>query len=209
MRNSPEHYHRRETLEATPRQVESITNEILESDETMAYLRSKIQQKIDFKNKVSHDDGTNDFSQWKRLGIFIVHEQQLPDKLVSILQRNGVNIYNDEVLELHIPPQDISLQDVKKSFNRLQEYLNANRTERHIPKYVYGVSYLASLAKRWGFTVVELPKDIQEDSGASKVLDSYATVTTDLKKLKIANKFSTRDIKLCYMSVDDLLSKQN
>lgn len=208
MRNSPEHFSHRERLNARPAQIENISNEILESDESLRYLRSKIQQKIEFKEQISHDDGTNDFSPWKRLGIFIVHEQKLPDELISILQRNNVDIYNDEVLELHIPPQEISLADVKKSFERLQEYLNANSSNRSIAKYIYGVSYLANLAKRYGFTVVNLPTGIQENTGASRVLKSYAAATTDSKKLKIAEKFSTRDIRLCYMSVDDLLASK-
>jgi len=199
----------RETPRVDPERIENISNEILRSPELMDYLGAKIQQKLDFKDRVSHDDGSNDFYPWKRLGMFIVHEQRLPDKLVSILQRNGVDIYGDEVLELHIPPQDADLEEVKKSFDRLREYLNANRRDRNIPKYIYGVSYLAPLAKRWGFTVVDLPSEIQETSGAANILRSYADASDNPKKQKIARKFATEDIKLCFMSVDDLLYGKN
>jgi len=137
------------------------------------------------------------------------YQQQLPKKLVSILQRNGVEIYGDEVLELHIPPQEADLEEVKKSFDRLREYLNANRRDRSIPRYIYGVSYLALLAKRWGFTVVDLPSEIQETSGAAKILRSYVDATDNPKKQKIARKFATKDIKLCFMLVDDLLYGEN
>lgn len=102
--------------------IENISNQILESHELINYLHKKIQQKLDFKDRVSHDDGSNDFSEWKRLGMFIVHEQRLPEILVSILQREGIDIDDDEVIELHIPPQTADLEEVKKSFNRLREY---------------------------------------------------------------------------------------
>jgi hypothetical protein len=190
-------------------EIENISNEILENYELVDYLQTKIQQKLDFKEKVSHDDGTNDFHPWRRLGMFIVHEQRLPEKFISILQRNGVDIYDDEVLELHIPPQNANLEIVGESFARIREYLNANKRERVIPKYIYGVSYLAPLAKRWGFTVVPLPRYIQVTSGAANILQSYADSTDNPKKQKIAKRFATEDISLCYMSVDDLLDREN
>ena len=195
----------KETIEITTQQIENISNEILRSPELLRYFRNKIQQKIDFKQRILYDDGSNDYYPWKRLGIFIVHEEKLPNKLVSILQRNGVDVHNDEVLELHIPPQQISFGDIKKSFDRLREYLEVNQRRRSIPKYIYGVSYLAKLAKRWGFTVVDLPKSLQEKSGAARVLQSYARAVKDTKKSKIAKRFSINDIKLCYISVDELL----
>ncbi len=196
-----------EQSELTPEQVEAIAREILANTESRNYLQAKIQQKKDFKVQTSRDDGTNVFSSWKRLGVFIVHEHKLPNQLVSILQENGVNIYGDDVLELHIPPQDTTLKDVKESFERLQEYLQENSAIRSLPKYIYGVSYLAGLAKRWGFTVVDLPEEIQKSTGAAQILESYASEITDPKKSKIVKKFDTSDIKLCYMSVEDLLSR--
>lgn len=199
----------KETPRVNPEMIENVSNEILRSPELMDYLGIKIQQKLDFKDRVSHDDGSNDSYPWKRLGMFIVHEQRLPDKLVSILQRNGVDIYGDDVLELHIPPQDADLEEVKKSFDRLRDYLNANRCNRNIPRYIYGVSYLAQLARRWGFTVVDLPSEIQKTSGAANILRSYADTTDNPKKQKIAREFASEDIKLCFMSVDDLLYKKN
>jgi len=200
---------RREAPRVNPERIENIGNEILQSPELMDYLGAKIQQKLDFKDRVAYDDGSNDFHPWKRLGMFIVHEQKLPGKLVSILQRNGVDICGDEVLELHIPPQDTDLLEVKNSFDRLREYLNTNRRYRSIPKYIFGVSYLAPMAKRWGFSVVDLPREIQETSGAANILRTYADATDNLKKQKIARRFATEDIKLCYMSVDDLLNGKN
>ena len=107
---------------------------------------------------------------------------------------------------MHIPPQDIhSIEDVSNSFARLKEYLMANRNEHRIPKYIYGVSYLARLAKHWGFTVIDLPKNIQKKSGAAKVLKSYANSTPGTKGAKIASKFIERDIKFCIISTDELL----
>lgn len=186
-------------------QIEGITHEILQEAELLSYLKKKIEQKIDFKQTVSHDDGTNDFSEWKRLGMFIVHWKRLPDSLISILRTNGVDIYADEVLELHIPPQSASLEDFSHSLDRLKEYLNFNKSDKRIPRYIYGVSYLAKFAKRWGFKVVDLPETIQGESGAAKVLRDYAETVEDPKKQRIASKFAVTDIKLCYMAVDDLL----
>lgn len=199
----------RETPHLNPERVERISNELLESPEIVDYLNQKIQDKLDFKERVSKDDGTNDFYPWKRLGMFIVHEQKLPDKIVSTLQRNGVDVYGDEVMELHIPPQDLTIDNVQQSFGRLREYLKANQRERSIPRFIYGVSYLAPLAKRWGFTALDLPEDIQKTSGAANILKSYAEAIDDPKKQKIAKRFATEDIKLCYMSVDDLLAETN
>lgn len=196
----------RSTIEAED--IQNISNEIFQSPELKEYLGTKIQQKIDFKDRVSEDDGSNDFYPWKRLGMFIVHEQKLPEKLISILQWNGVNIYSDEVLELHIPPQEANLEVVAESFGRLREYLNANKRKRVIPRYIYGVSYLAPLAKRWGFKVIPLPSEIQETSGAANILRSYADATDNPKKQKIARKFAIEDISLCFMSVEDLLSRE-
>lgn len=110
----------REAPHLTHERVERISVELLESYELVDYLTKKIQDKIDFKERVSNDDGTNDFYPWKRLGMFIVHEQKLPDKLISTLLRNGVDIYGDEVMELHIPPQDLSIEIVQQSFSRLR-----------------------------------------------------------------------------------------
>jgi hypothetical protein len=206
---SPEQFRHREEPRFTESRVEDISHEILENQEIMDYLTAKIQQKLDFKESVSRDDGTNDFSPWKRLGMFIVHEDRLPNELVSILHRNGVDIYGDEVLELHIPPQSASIADVKASLERLRQYLRARSEEGRVPRYIFGVSYLARLAEHWGFTVVDLPEDIQKSSGAAKVLPSFSkryTDATDEKKKRIAEKYTTRNIKLCFISVDDLLS---
>ncbi len=197
---------RRESSNVSPERVGRVSAEILESRESLDFLVAKIQQKINFKRQASVDDGSNDFAPWKRLGMFIVHEQRLPRELVSILQRHGVDIESDEVLELHIPPQAASLAAVKQSFDRLRDYLAANRGERHIPKFIYGVSYLAHLAKRWGFTVVDLPEGIQDKSGAANVLRSYASGEMDSRKKSMAEKFTTRDIKLCFIAVEDLLN---
>ena len=205
---SPEQPRYREEPRLDPERVENISNEILQSPEIMDYLRAKIQQKLDFKESISHDDGSNDFSPWKRLGMFIVHEQRLPNELVNILQRNSIDIYDDEVLELHIPPQNASIADAKESFDRLREYLRARSEDGRIPKYIFGVSYLARLAKHWGFTVVDLPDDIQKSSGAARVLPSFSerySDATDEKKKRMAQKYTTRDIKLCFISVEDLL----
>lgn len=65
------------------------------------------------------------------------------------------------------------------------------------------------MAKRWGFSVIDLPENIQTTSGAAKILKSYAEAVDNPKKQKIARRFSTKDIKLCYMSVDDLLAENN
>ena len=200
----------REEPRLTPERVEDIGSEMLDSPEVMEYLIKKIDDKLAFKQRISHDDGTNEFSPWKRLGIFIIHQQKLPRELVSILDRKGIDVYGDEVLELHIPPQDIhSIEDVSDSFARLKEYLIANRSEGKIPRYIYGVSYLARLAKRWGFTVIDLPENIQEKSGAAKVLKSYADSTPGTKGAKIASKFIERDIKFCFISTDELLATKS
>lgn len=199
------HLERRGNSEFSPERVARISQEILESREILSYLLAKIQEALEFKERISSDDGTNTPATWKRLGMFIVHEKKLPQSLVSILQRNGVDIYEDEVLELHIPPQEGSFERLENSFKRLKEYLEANRKERHIPKYIYGVSYLADVAKALKFKIIDLPPDIQERTGAAQVLRDYAAATTDPKKQRIAQKFAIEDIKLCYMSVEDLM----
>jgi len=199
----------REAPKLTPERVENIGIEILETPEVMEYLAKKIDDKLAFKQRFSHDDGTNEFSPWKRLGIFIIHQQKLPRELVCILGRKGIEVDEDDVLELHIPPQDIdSIENVSDSFARLKEYLIANRSGgKTIPRYIYGVSYLSRLAKHWGFTVIDLPKNIQEKSGAAKVLKRYIDSTPGTKGATIASKFIERDIKFCFISTDELLSK--
>ncbi|MBU0974579.1 hypothetical protein KKD03_02670 [Patescibacteria group bacterium] len=194
-------------VELSAHQVEGITIEVLKDEELIQYLKEKIAQKINFKQAVTNDDGTNDFSEWKRLGMFIVNWKRLPDSLVSILQSNGVDIMADEVLELHIPPQSASFEEFQQSLNRLKEYLNSNRSNKNLPRYVYGVSYLAKYAGRWGFTIIDLPDFIQGESGAAGILRDYAESVEDPKKQRLAHKFKIDDIKLCYISVDDLLKR--
>lgn len=193
--------------EINEERVADISEAILESQECVDFLLKKIQQKIDYKKQVIKDDGSNTPSEWKRLGIFIVHEQRLPQELVNILDRKGVEIDSTDALELHVPPQDADIGDANKSFERLREYLSANQESGKVPRFIYGVSYLAKLAKHWGFTVVNLPVNIQEKSGAANVLRSYAATEKDLKKQKIAERYATRDISLCFITVEDLLKK--
>ena len=188
-------------------QIEGITNEILHDRELIQYLKEKIKQKIDFKQAVSDDDGTNDFAEWKRLGMFIVNWKRLPDNLVSILKNNNVDILADEVLELHIPPQVASFDEIQHSLSRLKEYLNANRSNKNLPRYIVGISYLAKYSRRWGFSVIDLPDFIQGESGAAGILRQYAESVEDPKKQRLAKKFDVNDIQLCYISVDDFLSK--
>ena len=188
-------------------QIEGITNEILHDRELIQYLKEKIKQKIDFKQAVSDDDGTNDFAEWKRLGMFIVNWKRLPDNLVSILKNNNVDILADEVLELHIPPQVASFDEIQHSLSRLKEYLNANRSNKNLPRYIVGISYLAKYSRRWGFSVIDLPDFIQGESGAAGILSQYAESVEDPKKQRLAKKFDVNDIQLCYISVDDFLSK--
>lgn len=197
-------HNQRPSPELTGQRIEDVYQSIENSPEVGRYLEQKINDKINFKARVTHDDGTNDFSEWKRLGMFIVHEQRLPDELVSILKEHDIDVYGDEVMELHIPPQDSSPEEVRKSFDRLREYLTINKHDRRLPRYIYGVSYLAKYARRWGFTVVDLPESIRENSGAARVLESYATAD-DPKNKKLFERFKNDDIKMCYMSIDEFL----
>lgn len=199
--------HEQEIPEISPQTIINIDREIQEDRELADYLLTKIQQKLAFKDAVAVDDGTNDYYEWKRLGMFIVHDHTLPDKLVTILQRNGLDIYSDEVLELHIPPQEANLDTVTKSLDRLREYLHTNSRQRNIPRFIFGISYLATMSKLWGFEVIDLPNEIKENSGAATLLKKYSE-SENSKKRKIAERFSIDDIKLCYMSVDDLFRQE-
>lgn len=194
------------STELRSNQIEGITYEVLEDRELVEYLVTKIQQKIRFKQAVSHDDGTNDFAEWKRLGMFIVNWKKIPDALVSILQRNGIDILADEILELHIPPHNATFSDIKESMTRLKEYLNANKSNKKLPKYIVGISYLAAYATRWGFSVIDLPDQIKGESGAAEILKKYAESIEDPKKNRLAEKFKVRDIQLCYISVENFLA---
>lgn len=173
----------------------------------MLYIRAKIEEKLRFKDAVSHDDGTNDFAEWKRLGIFIVHWRRLPDPLVRVLRQNRIDVYAGEVLELHIPPaNDVSFEDLRQSRDRLKEYLYANSRDKRLPRYIYGVSYLAKISLRWGFQVIDLPDVIKQESGSARLLQDYKHSRNPARQ-KLAEKFNIADIQLCFTTVDEFLSK--
>ncbi len=195
---------RNETPNLRPHDVEQISNEFEERLEWNE-IRSKVRAKILAKEKLSRDDGTNDRADWKRLGIFLINERTLGKDICRTLQNNGVDLYEDEtVIELHIPPQNVVIAEIQDSIARLCEYLQTLEREAKSPIYIYGVSYLSKLAKRYGFKVAELPSHFRESSGAAHLLSNY-TGSTDEKKRKIAERYKTNDIQICYSSVNDFI----
>lgn len=168
-------------------------------------LVAKINAKIDQKIALERDDGTNDWAEWKRLGIFIAHERRFSPDVARVLQQNGVDIYPDEtVLELHIPPQKVEGNDRLKSLVRIYDYLKANEPNRRLPRFIYGISYLAESAKKYGFEVLDLPDRIKSMSGPATLLRQWAD-SKDERKRRMAQFFKESDIKLAYLSVDDFL----
>jgi hypothetical protein len=205
----PRRFETTNRIDLRPEGIERAANEILENREAISDLASKVQAKIDFKDQVSSDDGTNVSAEWKRLGGLIVHQHSFPKNISEALRRNGVDIYHDEsVLELHIPPQTATLADMTHSMRRLYEYLNANRDLKGAPLYIYGVSYLVKslgrLIQRYGFHTADLPNEIKKHTGAARLLEKYSGSSNE-KRRKIAEKFKTEDIQLCYVSVDDFM----
>lgn len=193
--------------EMTERRVERISREMMENERVMESIRNKIRTKKDFKARITVDDGTNEYSEWKRLGMFIVHQHKLSKDLMKILSKNDIKLKaGGDVLELHVPLQKASIADIKKPFARIKEYLEYNRKKgRDLPEYIYGVSYLASFTERWGFDVVDLPEDVKKSSGAANVLRSYAGAEDETKK-RISKNYSVDDIKFCYIATNDLLA---
>lgn len=195
-----------ETPNLHPSNVEQISRELedqLEWDE----VRRKVQAKIRAKEELSRDDGTNERAEWKRLGIFLITERKLEEPICQILRQNGVDLYEDEtVIELHLPPQNLSIGEVRNSLARLCEYLQALQTEDRPPIYIYGISYLSKFAKRYGFEVAELPDRIRRTSGAAKLLNDYQS-SNDKRIRNIAERYQTEDIQICYKSVDDFIDE--
>ncbi|KKP37548.1 MAG: hypothetical protein UR28_C0029G0030 [Candidatus Peregrinibacteria bacterium GW2011_GWF2_33_10] len=207
MRNNFEVPGRRyiETPNVGQERVDNICRDVLNSRESMEFIFGKLNQKIQIKDKISKDDNSNTWEEWKRLGIFIVREVNLPPEMCPILCGNGVDIYQDEtVLEIHIPPQTINLGDVPRSLRRLREYLWSNN-DRKLPVAIYGISYLANFASRFGgFHVVDLPIEMKRNSGAASLLELYRN-SSDPKRRNMAQRFDIEDIKLCYISTDEFL----
>jgi len=193
----------------TNKQIEvNIANavETLATDnEFIAYLSSKIKRKEEIKKASWEDDWSNDWAEWKRLWIFILNIQLLPKDLVQIVRSNNIDIYWDEVWELHIPFQDISISEVSESMKRLKEYLRSNKDKVKLPKYLYWITYLSDISNRYWFNVIDLPNSIRSRSWAARLLETYKNDPRNPKRQKIARRFKVEDIKLCYISVERLL----
>jgi hypothetical protein len=205
-------YHIESGVEIEQHQVEGITEGILENEEVLRFVVNLIQQKISIKDELAslgEDDGSNEYAKLKRLGMFVVEHITLPDELMEILANNGVELDNNQVLELHIPPQTTDFGDFENSLDRIRQYIKAN--EQLDPQLIFGISYLAKYASRYGFTVLDLPQRLKEESGAAQVLKKYQEETgrslaDDLSRVKdrIGEKFNIEDIKLCYLDTADL-----
>ena len=192
--------------------IDRVASEILENQEAIRDLAKKVQAKIDFKDRVSSDDGTNEPAEWKRLGGLIVHQHFFPKNIAEVLRGNGVDIYPDEsVLELHVPPQSISLADMVHSMQRLYAYVDANKHLKGSPLYIYGVSYLvrplSRLINRYGFQLADLPHEIKTHTGAARLLENYSH-SENPKRKRMAERFNTDDIQLCYVTVDDFIDSR-
>lgn len=193
----------------TSNNISNMAEELANSNEFVTYLNNKIKRKEEIKKAFWDDDWTNDWSDWKRLWIFILNVQPLPEELVQTIRRNNIDIYWDEVWELHIPFQDLSIWEISESMKRLRNYLRANRDKVKLPKYLYWITYLADISSRYWFTVIALPNSIKSKSWASRLLETYKKDSSNPKRQKIARRFQQEDIKLCYISVDNLLMSEN
>lgn len=193
-----------ETPEISANSAEKIGSKLVEQIDEDDFNR-KIQAKVRMKEELSHDDGSNERKEWKRLGMFLVNEKTMPQEVCRTLRANGIDIFEDEtVLEIHLPPQKTSIGEIKASLARLCEYLESIKKDPKSPLYIYGVSYLAKFAARYGFKVAKLPRNVQENSGAARLINTY-TKSEDPVKKKIAARYQTEDIQICYSSVDDLI----
>lgn len=198
-------FRRFETPDLSAEKIENIRTELLATQELIADLLAKVDRKIQFKDELIQDDGTNDHAEWKRLGIFIVHEKCFSPAVARTLRENGIDLCEDEaVIELHLPYQKIQIKHILPSFVRLHEYLQANKEARRLPLYIYGISYLAKFAERYGFTVINLPHSVKQYSGAARLLQHYAD-SDDNKKRRIVERFQMHDIQLCCLSVDEFM----
>lgn len=194
-----------DTVQLTPSRIERAAQQLEGNSEFNAAFFQKVQRKLDIKDKLLEDDGTNNSAPWKRLGIFIVEEKKFPKEVAAILRENGIDIFEDEtVLELHIPPQKIGLEDIAKSLVRLEQYLAANPSEK--PLAIYGISYLAKFARRYGFELVDLPASFKSSSAANRLLQMYQN-SANPKRREFASTFKADDIKLCYLTTDDFFDK--
>lgn len=171
----------------TSENLEAITTEVVESTKLQEWAEAKFQKKFEAKDTaMAGDDNTNEFAEWKCLGdLFLLNENSFSPEAQKILQRNGIDVYADEVAELHIPTNDISVSKVRNSLRRLSEYVQSDErnTGRSPLKFIYGVTFLP--AERFGFTKVELPQSAQDFAAAARVLESVKISTnTQIQKLE-------------------------
>ncbi len=181
---------------------------IPDSEEFIDYFIQKFQIKDEFITSLSQDDKTNDWKEWKRLWIFIFHYHTLTEEIINEFKRNWIHLNSDKIWELHIPFQNISLKDIWNSLNRLNEYLRYNSKKVELPEYIFWISYLAEFSRRYWFHIVDLPKSVKRNSWAARLLEKYTNDTSNSKKQKILKRFSIEDIKLCYISIEELLNKR-
>lgn len=174
--------------------------------EVINAILEKLYLKATIADLIKHRDDTSVYRKVKWLGIFIVvdtvsnHNFEDPKSDFHLAK-------GEPILDLHLPP--IRPEDRTRLRERTVESLRllAEYIRRHklTPKYILGITYerLAKVAKRFGFTVIEIPipQEIQR-----RIENLYKKlIETDIRKGKQPKPMGK--IFLCYIKTEDLLEK--
>lgn len=140
-------------------------------------LQGKLEHKLDAKEAMMKgDNGSNTYEEWKCLGdFFLLNEGSISAEVSAFMRENGIDIFAEEVAELHIPTQDVGHNKLQRGLQRLSEYaLSTDRNAgRPSLRFVYGITYLP--ADKFGFKKVTLPPQAQCISAAKSVLEKMKT----------------------------------
>ena len=222
------------TLEKSAQQTEDGGSVQKEVPKTIADTKDwlyDLPNKIPFPRHsfLEYDNGTNIFSRFKRLGIFILHEQRTPEWVEDFLNervfKGDVDVAQysfSEIFEMHIPFSEdfLHIGDVTQSLRRMQKYIKAQKdTGRILPEYIFGLTYLARPAKRWGFTVCDVPQDVLEQTNLFHFLQKYKDslryknpkeAEKERRMQVVLKKLSEgkNTIQFCYMKTSEFLEKE-
>jgi len=115
---------------------------------------------------------------------------------VLVFRDNGIDIpYGAIGFQVRIPTGEFRFTLVRDSIKGFADTLPPDSP----PQLMFGISYLANYADRFGFKRIELPPLIRDFSGAAEMLrGKHPTASVDDR---IRSRFSLEDIALCYLFV--------
>jgi len=139
-------------------------------------------KKLRWNNKL-HQKNDMSYKKYKKLGIFLLEEKELPRSIISLLEEEGIYLNTSKVFELHVPPQKASMNDLRISCEKMREYITKHAERKDMPEYIYWISYLSYLAHRRWFTTFSLPQEVKEKTICYHSLllskkDYYDTMST-------------------------------